>query len=487
MFSRGYKLMNGFMRTIFSKTPLMVLAVAVLFAAAALRAQAAPGDLDQTFGMNGKVLTRFTNNSTTFGPRATPKAMVIQPDGKIIVAGQAMVSDTTGTTDAFALVRYQTNGSLDTGFGRSGRVTTKIGIQDAALAVALQPDGKIVAAGYANIGPAGALNLAFALVRYNANGSLDRSFDGDGKVVTDLTAYLDELTGVAIQPDGKIVAAGFINAGYSTDFAVARYNPNGSLDTSFGQGGIAQTDFFHGVDGGTEMVLLPDGKIVVAGSVYNSAGAGDFALVRYMADGTLDASFGNGGKVTTNFSGTSSDIVHDMDIAPNGKLVVAGGSGQPGKWDFAVARYNANGTLDRTFDGDGKFVRDISGFGTQDSASGVAVQQNGKIVVSGDASPFSNGNGGFDLVTIRLNVNGSLDLGFGNRGKVYTDFGSFRRTGGYSHDVLSDVKIQRDGKIVVTGDAELEPNRTHDIVLARYLGDPVRLTQGAVDVNGDLE
>ena len=479
--------MYGFMRTIFSKTPLMVLAVAVLFAAAALRAQAAPGDLDQTFGTNGKVLTRFPINSTIFRPRATPNAMVIQPDGKIIVAGQAMVSEgTTATPTVFALVRYLPNGSLDTGFGRGGRVTTKIGIQDVALAVALQADGKIVAAGYANIGPAGSLNFAFALVRYNANGSLDRTFDYDGKVVTDLTTYMDELTGVAIQPDGKIVAAGFVNAGNSSDFAVARYNRNGSIDTSFGQTGVTQTDFFNGADGAAEMVLLPDGKIVVAGSVYDSAGAGDFALVRYTANGILDASFGNGGKVRTTFSATSSDIAHDMDIAPGGKLVVAGASGQPGKWDFAVARYNANGTLDRTFDGDGKFVRDISGFGTQDSASAVAVQQNGKIVVSGDASPFSNG-GGFDFVTIRLNVNGSLDLGFGNRGKVYTDFGSFRPTGGYSHDSLYDVKIQRDGKIVVTGDAELEPNRTHDFVLARYLGDPVTSTQGAVDVNGDLE
>ena len=465
--------MNGIMRTIFSKTSVMALAVAVLFAAATPRAQAAPGDLDQTFGANGKVLTRFPLNSPTFRPRATPKAMVIQPDGKIIVVGHAMVGSGYNTPDAFALVRYLPNGSLDTSFGRGGRVTTQVGIQDAALAVALQPNGKIVAAGYANIGPAGSLNFAFALVRYNANGSLDTTFDYDGKVVTDLTTYQDELTGVAIQPDGKIVASGFVNAGNSTDFAVARYNPNGSIDRTFGQTGVTQTDFFNSVDGGAEMALLPDGKIVVAGSVYDSAGAGDFALLRYTANGILDASFGNGGKVTTTFSATSSDILHDMDIAPGGKLVVVGSSGQPGKWDFAVARYNANGTLDRTFDGDGKFVRDISGFGTQDSASGVAVQQNGKIVVSGDTSPFSNG-GAFDFVTIRLNVNGSLDLGFGNRGKVYTDFGSFRPTGGYSHDSLSDVKIQRDGKIVVTGDVELEPNRTHDFGLARYLGDPVR-------------
>ena len=465
--------MDGLMRKIFSKTPLMALAVAVLFAAAALRAQAAPGALDQTFGTNGKVLTRFPISSTTFRPRATPHAMVIQPDGKIVVAGQAMVSSGTATPDVFALVRYLPNGSLDTGFGRGGRVTTQVGIQDAALAVTLQPDGKIVAAGYANIGPAGSLNFAFALVRYNTNGSLDRTFDFDGKVVTDLTTYMDELTGVAIQPDGKIVAAGFVNGGNSSDFAVARYNPNGSIDRTFGVGGVAQTDFLNSADGAAEMVLLPDGKIVVAGSVYDSAGTGDFALVRYNPNGTLDTTFGSGGKVRTNFSATSSDILYDMDIAPGGKLVVAGASGQPGKWDFAVARYNANGRLDTTFDGDGKFVRDISGFGTQDTAGGVAVQPNGKIVVSGDASPFSNG-GAYDLVTIRLNVNGTLDLGFGNRGKVYTDFGSFRPSGGYSHDDLSDVKIQPDGKIVVTGDAELEPNRTHDFVLARYLGDPAR-------------
>lgn len=204
-----------------------------------------------------------------------------------------------GETYAFAIVRYNPDGSLDSRFSNGDRETTEIDRNDTALAVALQPDGKIVSAGFATLD---GNNLAFALVRYNQDGSLDTTFGGDGKVVTDLSPNLDEVTGVAIQPDGKVVAAGFVNAGAAaTDFALVRYHPNGSLDASFGTGGIVRTDFSGGTDGASEVALLPGGKIVVAGTTYDSAGSGDFALLRYNPNGELDRTFGVGGKGSDRF------------------------------------------------------------------------------------------------------------------------------------------------------------------------------------------
>ncbi len=479
--------MNRLMQTIFSKSSMMVLALGILLAGTTVRAQSAAGVLDQTFGTGGRLLTRFELVSATFRPRATPNALAIQPDGKIVSAGQAMVSNSPdfGESFLFALVRYNPDGSLDNGFGNGGRVTTRIGIQDAASAVIVQPDGKIIAAGYANIGSGGNNNFAFAIVRYNSDGSLDTTFDGDGIVLKDLSAGYDQIGGIALQPDGKLVVAGFTNAGANPDIAMARYNLNGSLDTSFGNGGIVQTDFLNSANGATEMALLPDGKIVVAGTVYDNAGAGDFALARYQANGTLDTAFGDGGKVITNFSGNSSDIASDMKITPDNKIVVAGSTGQPGVWDFAVARYNADGSLDTTFDGDGKFVNDFKGTGVQDGAAGVALQQNGKIVVAGDTI----GNGGFDFATLRLNPNGTIDSSFGNNGKVITDFGglvSGSGMGGFTNDTLTDVIIQPDGRIVVCGDIEVESNRLHDMGLARYAGDPVTTaTRRGFDFDGD--
>lgn len=174
-----------------------------------------------------------------------------------------------------------------------------------------------------------------------------------------------------------------------------------------------------------------------------------------------------GGKVRTDFGADESAA--DLALTPFNKLVVAGGTGQPGNYDMAVARYNPDGSLDTAFDGDGKFVEDFAEFGTLDSAAAVAVQENGSIVVAGDTSPFESGDGGFDFAVLRLNPNGSIDSSFGSNGKVLIDFGGLV-SDGYTHDDLADVVIQPDGNIVVSGDAEVEPNRLHDSALARLLG-----------------
>src|SRR6266540_155863 len=194
-------------------------AAAVLGAAPALAASGdAPGDLDPTFGAGGKVTTVFGGDSRAY-------VLVLQPNGKLVAAGVG--------PNGFALARYNPDGSLDTSFGAGGKVTTPIG---AANALVLQPDGKLVAAGSNNISPSD-----FVLVRYNPNGSLDTSFGGDGKVTTAI-GFGARAFALALQPDGKLVAAGMGWTG-STGFesALVRYNPDGSLDTSFGAGGKVTT------------------------------------------------------------------------------------------------------------------------------------------------------------------------------------------------------------------------------------------------------
>src|SRR5262245_31511571 len=201
-----------------NSTSPLILGVALL--ATGVRAQDAPGDLDLTFGTDGIVITDFERGSERgFG-------IAIQQDGKIVVAG--------GQSD-FDLARYNTDGTLDTSFDGDGKVTTSFGVFDQAFAVAIQPDGKIIAAGTSGLGD-------FALARYNSDGSLDPTFDDDGKVTTNL-ATLDEVRGLAIQPDGKIIAAGLTESVVPSyeSFAVARYNPDGSLDTTFDGDGIAIT------------------------------------------------------------------------------------------------------------------------------------------------------------------------------------------------------------------------------------------------------
>jgi uncharacterized delta-60 repeat protein len=231
-------------------------------------ARAAPGILDSAFGTGGKVTTDFG------GPYDWANALVVQPDGKLVAAG--------ASGDNFALARYNANGTLDSAFGAGGKVTTDFGGFDEANALVVQPDGKLVAAGASSA----AGTYDFALVRYNANGSLDSTFGAGGRVITDFFSRPDDVaTALVVQPDGKLVAAGYSLADAGYDFALARYNPNGTLDSAFGAGGQAITDFGGPDDAATALVLQSDGKLVAAGYT-QAAGGYDFALARYQGDGT---------------------------------------------------------------------------------------------------------------------------------------------------------------------------------------------------------
>ncbi len=443
--------------------------VILLIFAFAVPCLANPGDLDTSFGTGGKVLTRFPAQTTTFRPRSGIAAIAIQPDGKIVGAGYAFISPNgVANAPAFGLTRYTASGSIDNSFGDEGKVTTYFFGYEQINAMVLQTDGKIVAGGFTDLGNG---NWAFALARYNTDGSLDTSFGTGGRLVQDITTGNDLVSGIAIQPDGKIVVTGYCNGGINTDFATTRYNANGTVDTAFGTGGLTRTDIAGGFDGASELVLLPGGKIVAAGSTFNgSTGSGDFALVGYDANGNLDPTFGTGGVVVTDFG--SSDNAADMYLAPDGKLLVAGNSGPSGAYDFAVARYNQNGSLDPTFDGDGKFTVDMTGVGRIDGANAVAVQQNGKIILVGRAQLANDTP--FDLAMARLNVNGGLDSSFGSGGKVFTDFNDILPNNfNATNDEFSDVQLQSDGKIVVGGEIEDQTRFEYDMAAARYIGDSV--------------
>ena len=409
-----------------------VLALALLLAPAITYGQ--NGTLDISFGTGGKAATDL------------PGSVAVQADGKLVVAGSAPTID--GSSN-FAVARYNSNGAIDASFGMGGKVTTDFGGRfQGATSVALQPDGKIVAAG------GGVINQFndFALARYNSDGTLDTSFGSGGKVLTNIGGVSAQARSLAVQPDGKIVVAGYANVGGGENFELVRYNSNGTLDASFGTGGEVTTDFGL-LDQGFSfaqafsLVLQQDGKMVLAGQAFIGEG-NDFALARYNSNGTLDTSFGTGGKVITDF-GTTSDGAHSIAVQPDGKIVTAGLA----RNRFALARYNSDGTLDISFGTGGKVISVIAGL--NDQASRVALQRDGKILVAGRSFI----NGAFHSALARYNSWGTLDAGFGAGGKVTTIFGG-------DSDQVSSIAIQSDGKIVVSGGATID--WTNSFALARF-------------------
>jgi uncharacterized delta-60 repeat protein len=267
-------------------------AIMLAFVVSGRTVLAVDGDLDSAFGTDGKVLTDF-DHSTDIA-----NAVAIQADGKLVVAGTTY-QDNDFSDEDFAVARYNPDGTLDKAFGVGGRVQTDFpGLAAVASSVVVQPDGKIVVAGGAF--PLFTFLGDFKVVRYNSDGSLDSSF-GEGGIVTTTFPEGSYAFDVALQPDGKIIAAGTVfvdfNPGESsnTDFALARYNPDGTPDATFGNGGQISTDFLGLEDDAFSVLIQPDGKIVAVGSANDPATFYDFAAVRYRSTGSLETTFGGGG------------------------------------------------------------------------------------------------------------------------------------------------------------------------------------------------
>jgi len=381
--------------------------------------------------------------TTDFPPSTNSSAssIAVQLDGKIVVAGTAF---RTGG-NSFALARYNVDGSLDVAFGTGGRVLTSFPPRTgssgvSASGIALQPDGKILVAGTdASFTTPNQLVMA----RYLGNGDLDPSFGTAGQVAVDNAGGGKTV----IQPDGKIVVAGIIPNPGTCHFVpnVARFNADGSLDTGFGNGGIVR-GFGDPCPLSAVMALQPDGKIVLAGRATTSSGW----VVRLTSSGAPDSLFGTAGKAP-------GIQAFDVALQPDGRmLLVGGGTGTT----FDLARLNTTGAVDATFGAGGKVSTDF-GPGIIGGADGVAIQPDGRIVVAGSVTLMSGSPTRFGL--IRYNPNGSLDATFGVAARVTTGFDPAQAS-------ASGVVLQSDGRIVVAGSAR--PSITTSIfAVARYLGD----------------
>lgn len=364
------------------------------------------GTLDSSFGGGDGVLT---TSASSYGATLTVgRGLIQQSDGKLTVVGDAHDSSTSYKHYS-VLARYDLDGTPDTSFGGSDGRVDGLRVEERSIygyegrSLIQQADGKLVVTGQVNTGGGDLIILE----RFNSDGSPDVSFNG-GKVYTDFnpSIYSAYQSGQSLiqQPNGKLLIAGYSNG----DFALARYNVDGSLDTTFDNDGKLITDFGN-YEEGNSLILQTDGKILVAGTTDDpilDGGTGrNFAIARYRIDGTLDSSFDGDGKLVTDFGGE--DEGYSLIQQADGKLVVAGTS----NGDFALTRYNLNGSLDSSFDGDGKLITDM---GWSETAYSLIQQADGKLVVAGDSS------GNFAIA--RYNLDGSLDTSFGGSMDIYNPY-----------------------------------------------------------------
>jgi uncharacterized delta-60 repeat protein len=407
-----------------------VIVAGVLIATVVVPASAASGDLDPSFGVGGRVTTVFPGG-------AAANAVAIQPDGLIVVVGWAA---RPGGVGAFAVARYEPNGSLDPTFGDGGTVLTPIrGGGDEARSVGLQRNGKIVVAGSDD-------RARFAVVRYLTDGSLDPSFGGNGIVRTDLTRGDDVAYDLAIQPDGRIVVVGSAGT-WPPSFAVVRYRVDGRRDRAFGDRGVVITSLRWAV--ARAVTLQPDGRIVVAG--YHSRG---LALMRHLPRGRLDPTFGGDGRV-----GNVVPLIsgHAVAIQADGRILAAG---DWGIFAVGVARFTAAGRLDPTFGRDGVAHTRVGGGGSEQALSSVLLTPGGKIITAGGVGPHEPGDEVVSrFIALRWRRNGALDRTWGGNGKVQTRFPGGARGWGAA--------LQADGAVVVVGGAG--DGNAEAFALARYL------------------
>jgi len=468
---------------------------------------ALPGDLDISFGGDGWVSTQAPGSNGSLGT-----SLLVQPDQKIVAGGMAAFDN--NNLD-FCLTRYLPDGSLDNTFGNGGIVLTDFPGNDGNRPadfisdLAIQRDGKIVAAGGSVLGtnlpisqmPPNAGDLNFALARYLPNGSLDPSFGVNGLVSLDFSgiAALDQINSVKIQRDGKIVAAGQVAVARGSsnyDFAVARFNEDGSLDPSFGNGGQVRIDFFQGSNASANALQIQgDGKILLAGSTNQSSliPGNDFALARLNTDGSLDVSFGNGGLVTTNFlqaqffTQNSDDIAYGLLLQGDGKIVTAGVSIEqnPLRARIALARYLSDGSLDVAFGDRGKVLTDFSDLNPNAFADGR------DLVLQGDGKILVAGN-----VMSDLNQPFNSDFALAR----YLPDGQLDGTYGRGGKVVAnfpeqqrgldganEIALQADGKALAVGYVQLGQAGNTNLLafgLARFEGDKEVITETPEEETG---
>ncbi len=468
----------------------------------------ANGVLDASFGTGGRVQTNLSGE-TVVPSEDTAQSMAVQADGKILVASQTRSLESNGTD--VAVTRYLANGSLDTSFGVAGTALIDFGgDQDQPTGIAIQNDGAIVVSGYftlyatgegqfavARLTSSGQLDTTFdgdgkltfgfgvstssyssagvaisgtkiivggysgsefAVAQLNSDGTFDSSFDGDGKLTFGFGSPQSGAEDMVVAPDGKIVLVGYSYNGVSYDMAVARLNPSGTFDGSFDGDGRATVDFGGGFEFATAVAVQPGLEIVIAG---NGSPSSDYRVARLTNSGQLDTSFDGDGKLTVNFN---SGIPQDVALQGS-QIVIAGYASFGNGGDFTVMRLNSDGSFDTTFDGDGKFnAANVS----NDYTAAMALTDNGnRILLAGYAANNVSGIDIQDVVLVQVTANGVLDASFGTGGRVQTNLSG--ETVVPSEDTAQSMAVQADGKILVASQTRsLESNGT-DVAVTRYL------------------
>lgn len=391
--------------------------------------RAAPGDLDTSFGVTGSVLVSDgpNNNDNT-------RAVVVQPDGKILVGG----SSQSGVNSDYSILRFLPNGALDTSFGSNGQFRLDLGFADGSNAMALQPDGKIIVGGP-------------DLLRLNPNGSLDASFGVNGHISINAATQnrLGGVSSLAILPNGRILigSSSLINSSANKwNFVVGRFSASGSLDSTFGSNGLAMTSFDAGKDILRSLAVQSDGKILGFGNDVS-----DLALVRYLPNGSIDPTFGNGGTVTADLGGTR-DQAAGIVIQKSGKIVVGGnlannfGDGLT----FNLIRYLPDGSVDPTFGINGEESVHTP-FATR--AQALLVDQNDNLFLTSDSA-------------------GTI-AGFSPDGSLLADFGKGGITSGAldRFDSGSTAAFTPNYKIIIGGEGRV--GSTLGFLAAQFEGEPV--------------
>lgn len=340
--------------------------------------------------------------------------------------------------------------ALDLNFGNAGIASL---ISEISLSsIALQSDSKLVAAGCQKKG----LNYDFVIVRFNSDGTLDNSFGTSGITTTNILKY-NFIYSIQIQTDGKIIAAGSVDSGTNSDFAIARYNTDGSLDNTFGTNGVVITPIGSGHEYAKSCVIQNDGKIIAGGPTIDANYNGRFALVRYTSNGTLDAGFGTSGKFIFSMISNNDDQLSSIKLQPDGKIVCVGISiSSIYDYYYAVARCTVTGMLDNSFGTNGKVITKTNSNGSENSLESIEIQADGKIIVAGTAIYVAP-----QFCVIRYNPNGTLDNTFGNMGTALCDFYNTGNNSG------GRILLQTDGKIIVAGRG-YDSNSKAVCLLARF-------------------
>jgi uncharacterized delta-60 repeat protein len=411
----------------------LALPAGIILALAALTcpqaALAADGDPLAAFDTDGFQTIDFGNDDTGEG-------VVVQPDGKVVVAGAW-----DGGSANFAVARFNPDGSPDTSFSVDGRADVTFGAVDFGRAVALDGNGRIVVAGYTNAGG----NNDMAVIRLNPDGSPDNSFSGDGKQTVDF-GFDDRAEAVAIAADGSIFIGGTIDGG-SADFAAAKLEPDGDLDPTFDADGMSSITF-GAVDHAEAIALDAGGRVVLAG-YSNASGTNDMAIARFNANGTPDNSFSTDALQTVAFNPGDDHRAEALLVQPDGRIVLAG-FWDGGSADYAVVRLEDDGDLDPTFDGDGR--QNVT-FGGVDMAQGLAFSGLGRLVVTGFTNTGPNPN---NFGVVQLLSDGTLDTSFSDDGMQRVDFGA--------NEQASAVAV-RLNRVAVAGASGTAPNRNFAVAM----------------------